>query len=59
MKQRFGKGVGTDEMALIDLVVTMSNEMVVATKAAYQKKFLIPMQFRVVGRLFGVFGFSC
>ncbi len=41
------KGVGTDEMALIDLVITMDNKMVRETKAAYKKHFLIPMQLRV------------
>lgn len=41
------KGIGTDEMMLIDVLLTSSNEQVRQTKAAYQHHFLIPMQLRV------------
>jgi annexin A7/11 len=40
-------GVGTDEMALIDLIITMDNATVRATKAAYKQHFMIPLQLRV------------
>ncbi len=40
-------GIGTDEMMLIDCILTMSNQEVVDTKAAYSKHFTIPMQLRV------------
>ncbi len=41
------KGLGTDEMVLIDVILTCSNEQVRQMKTAYQHHFLIPMQLRV------------
>lgn len=41
------KGLGTDEMMLIDCILTASHKQIEETKAAYKKHFTIPMQLRV------------
>lgn len=41
------RGLGTNEMLLIDCILTCSNEQIEQVKAAYKKSFLLPMQLRV------------
>jgi hypothetical protein len=40
-------GIGTDEMMLIDIIMTATPEQVKDIQAEYKKHFLIPMQLRV------------